>query len=68
MAKYSGKRTSSVGPIYVFAVVWALLALTTPIYKLSAILITLAASLALSQLSRPVFARLAAKSIARSAC
>ena len=61
MSKRSRTSFASVGPIYVFAAVWALMALTLPIYKLPVILVTLLISAAACGISAVVFGRLAAK-------
>ena len=61
MAKKSSRRRS-VGPIYLFALVWALLALNLPIYRISTLLLVLACSAAFSFFSLPFFRRRAARS------
>lgn len=61
MAKQSKKHTAGVGPIYVFAIAWALLALTLPVYKLSAIICTLIISALASGISMPLLRKFAAK-------
>jgi hypothetical protein len=62
MARKSSRRRSTVGPIYLFALVWALLALNLPIYRISALLLVFAASAAMALFSRPFFQRRAAQS------
>ena len=52
------KKRASVAPIYVFGIVWAVMALTLPIYRLNVILITLAVSAACAAAAIPVMARL----------
>lgn len=46
-----------VGHIYIFALVWAIMSFVTPIYKLSGLVITLAASGIAAFISKPVFAK-----------
>ncbi|MGI6029730.1 MAG: 5-bromo-4-chloroindolyl phosphate hydrolysis family protein [Candidatus Heteroscillospira sp.] len=67
MAAKNKKRGSGVGSIYVFAIVWAVLAFILPIYKLWALAVAAALSAMAAAASRPVFAKHASKSAPVSA-
>ena len=61
MAKIKPRRAKPVGHIYLFAVVWAIMAFILPVYKLSAIITIFAVAGFLSFISKPLFAKFTEK-------